>query len=231
MMKTTICCLLYGDYPKLAERCLTPISKLYSTGAQVRIGCNDISKATESVISSLFSISDNLTVIKATPQMYKYPMMRALFNIKPDIINEDKLVVHIRETDYVGINKFLGYSFYRKLINDSKFTDVVIVTDNSDCDTVKRLVSDGCKVNTEGTVRTFDYVSDQRAMNDFNVLLHSENIAISQSSFSWWAAFLGNHNKVFLPYKINGGMWSLEPGPDDIDLYINRPNSIKYIND
>lgn len=83
MMKTTICCLLYGDYPKLAERCLTPISKLYSTGAQVRIGCNDISKATESVISSLFSISDNLTVIKATPQMYKYPMMRALFNIKP----------------------------------------------------------------------------------------------------------------------------------------------------
>ena len=81
-MNTTICCLLYGDYPKLAERCLRPISKLYSIGAQVRLGCNEVSKNTESVISSLFPLSDNLTIIKADPQIYKYPMMRALFNAK-----------------------------------------------------------------------------------------------------------------------------------------------------
>lgn len=203
-----------------------PVNPLYTRG----FGDNYIDE--HSLRTTSRDVIVNSFVQKASYYHGYQTKLREIFNIQQTpVINTGKLVVHIRETDYVGINKFLGYSFYRKLINDSKFTDVVIVTDNSDCDTVKRLVSDGCKVNTEGTVRTFDYVSDQRAMNDFNVLLHSENIAISQSSFSWWAAFLGNHNKVFLPYKINGGMWSLEPGPDDIDLYINRPNSIKYIND
>jgi hypothetical protein len=87
-MSTTICCLIYGDYPKLADRCLRPISELYKHGVEVRIGCNDMSKATEDVINQLFSPSDNLTVIKNSPQIYKYPMMRKLFNCKPIVTDK-----------------------------------------------------------------------------------------------------------------------------------------------
>ena len=86
-------------------------------------------------------------------------------------------------------------------------------------------------LNTTGKVTNFNTASDDRGMQDFNTLLYSENIATSQSSFSWWAAFLGNHKKIIMPYKTTGGMWKINPEIDDIDLFINRAEVIKYIND
>jgi hypothetical protein len=144
--------------------------------------------------------------------------LRSIFSVETEpSINENKLVLHVRETDYTQINCFLGYEYYSNLIKRSNFTDVIIVTDNSNCDTVKQLISDGCILNTEGYVDKFECMSDNRGMIDFMTLLKSENIAISQSSFSWWAAFLGNHKTIYFPDGVNG-MWSTTPGPDDIDL-------------
>lgn len=156
--------------------------------------------------------------------------LRALFNIKPDIINEDKLVVHIRETDYTLVNAFLGYDFYKSLIANSKFNNVVVVTDNSNCETVRMLVDSGCTLNTEGTVNIFTTCSDSRGMQDFYTLMYSENIAISQSSFSWWAAFLGNHKQIIFPFKHDTDWWPISPGRDDIDLYFDFENiTSKYV--
>ena len=107
--------------------------------------------------------------------------------------------------------------------------DITIVTDNSKCDTVQRLVAEGCKLNSEGYVSKFEHTSDTRAMCDFDLLVQSKNIAISQSSFSWWAAFLGNHDKVIFPYKKEGGMWPCTPGIDDVDLFFESPANIKHI--
>jgi len=141
----------------------------------------------------------------------------------------DSLVVHIRETDYTLINSFLGYEYYKKLITDSGYTNVIIVTDNSGCDTVQRLLSEGCKLNSEGNVNKFEHISDSRAMSDFDLLVQSKNIAISQSSFSWWAAFLSDHDKIIFPYKKEGGVWPLTPGKDDIDLFFDLGSSQKFI--
>lgn len=154
---------------------------------------------------------------------------RKLFNISQYPIHRDKLVVHIRETDYKDIGIFLGYDFYKQLIKDSGFNDVIICTDNSECDTVKRLIADGCTLNTRGYVDKFATVSDDRAMKDFDTLLCSENIAISQSSFSWWAAYLGRHSKIIFPYKKDGGLWKLKPELDDIDLFFNAQECEKFI--
>lgn len=148
--------------------------------------------------------------------------LRNLFKVKDTIVNNNKLVLHIRETDYVAINAFLGYDYYKKLISDSNFKDVLIVTDNSKSNTVQRLVKeDGCTLITDGIVDTFTVHSDSRAMDDFKTLMYSENIAISQSSFSWWAAFLGNHKKIIFPFKTGLDWWPVDPGIDDIDLYFN----------
>jgi len=148
--------------------------------------------------------------------------LKNLFNVKDTIVNKDKLVLHIRETDYVTINAFLGYDYYKKLISDSNFKEIIIVTDNSKSETVQRLIKeDGCTLSTEGVVDTFTVHSDSRAMDDFKTLMYSENIAISQSSFSWWAAFLGNHKKIIFPFKTGLDWWPIDPGKDDIDLYFN----------
>lgn len=155
--------------------------------------------------------------------------LRKLFNIKKDTIDDNHLALHIRETDYSSINCFLGYNFYKKIINETKFTDVVIVTDNSKCATVQKLINDGCRLYTEGYVDKFEHFSNDRSMKDFNFLLHSKNIAISQSSFSWWAAFLGNHKNIFFPYLTQGGMWKKNPEKDDINLFYYSKETHKLV--
>jgi hypothetical protein len=158
--------------------------------------------------------------------------LRDIFNIKNnDIKNTNKLVLHIRETDYNKLNCFLGYEYYKQIIKETGFTDVIIVTDNSNCETVQKLVSEGCTVNTTGSIDTFNTTNDERAMKDFFTLLQSENIALSHSSFSWWAAFLGQHQKIFFPYFKNDTtkMWKLHPEKDDIDLFFNFNKSYKII--
>ena len=177
------------------------------------------------------SIVVNSYVQKACYHIQDRDTLRDVFNIKHVPINAGKLVLHIRETDYVKIGKSLNYKHYKQLINESKFTDIVIVTDNSQCDTVKRLISEGCTLNTSGVVDEFDTTNDERGMNDFNTLLQSENIAISQSTFSWWAAFLGNHKRIIIPYTREGGMWSLHPGKDDIDLNFHDEGCVTHILD
>lgn len=134
--------------------------------------------------------------------------LKELFNIKDlPVINKGKLVMHIRETDYVQIGCFLGLKEYLNLIERSGFScsDTIIVTDNSYCSTVAELTKLGCKVNTEGYVDKFTHCADDRGMQDFNTLLYSENIAVSHSSFSWWPAFLGNHKMILFPDA--SGMW------------------------
>ena len=146
-----------------------------------------------------------------------------------NVINQNKLVLHIRETDYLQTNSFLGYKNYRKIIEECGFTDNLIVTDNSNCDTVQQLVKDGCSLVTEGYVSTFSHVSDTRSMLDFRTLLLSENIALSQSSFSWWAAFLGDHKNVFFPFIQQTSMWKIIPEKDDIDLFFKSTETKKII--
>lgn len=150
--------------------------------------------------------------------------LRHIFKIEErPPVNENGLTLHVRETDYNIIGAFLGYDYYRGLIDSTDFTSVTIVTDNSRCETVQKLLTDGCKLSTEGTVTEFNTRCDSRGMKDFNFMLSSPNLAISQSSFSWWAAFLGYHSKIIFPYKTDLKWWKLEPGPDDIDLYFDLP--------
>jgi hypothetical protein len=79
----TLVALLYGDYPQLAERCLTPLSRLSKSGIPILIGANEISEATADVVKSL----DLEITVKASPQIYKYPMMRKLLrSVKTDYV-------------------------------------------------------------------------------------------------------------------------------------------------
>jgi hypothetical protein len=96
---------------------------------------------------------------------------------------------------------------------------------------VQRLIQDGHKLNTESCVDKFQHVCDDKGMIDFNTLLNSENIIISQSSFSWWAAFLGEHKRVIFPFCRTKGMWNVYPKQDDVDLYYENGVNRKIIYD
>lgn len=160
--------------------------------------------------------------------------LRHQFRIAQDLkpFNPGGLTLHIREGDYTLVNAFLGYDFYEALIESAniEFKYVVIVTDNAECDTVKRLVEKGCMLYSEGACDVFQTQCDSRAIKDLEALICSERLAISQSSFSWWAAFLGDHKEIIFPYKVGMDWWPVAPCSKDIDLYFDfDDNSTKFI--
>jgi hypothetical protein len=76
LVKFLVCALFYGDYPQLAQRCAATLRALWLTGkVDLRIGLNEVSPAARTVIDQLLPGVDR---IEATPQIYKFPMMRRL---------------------------------------------------------------------------------------------------------------------------------------------------------
>lgn len=80
MTRVTVGCLVYGDYPVLAQKCLQPLVSLRDQGLiDLRVGANEPSVATLEVLKSLGVVNP----VVAAPQIFKYPMMRRLFYDKP----------------------------------------------------------------------------------------------------------------------------------------------------
>jgi hypothetical protein len=157
--------------------------------------------------------------------------IQTLFNISNsnNHINHNSLVLHIRDGDYNNLGVTIDYEFYKKLITDLNYTDIIIVTDDSRGSVTQRLLADGCRLSTDGHFE-FNRSWNTRDAADFRTLLYSENIVISQSTFSWWAGFLGNHKNIIFPYPTTQKtMWNLHPQDDDIDLYFDFGVSQKYI--
>ena len=180
---------------------------------------------------------DGDIIIDSYVQKSKYylndrQLLKDAFGIRElDPINKDALILHIRGADYKQVDCFLGYDFYKSLIHSTSFKKVKIVTDDPSCKTVSKLVSEGCELITDEPTPAFCVSANRSVLEDFKPLLYSENIYISQSSFSWWPAFLGDHKKIIFPYSLTKKqMWPLNPGEDDQDLFFDfNGNSNKYV--
>jgi len=150
--------------------------------------------------------------------------LRELFGIKPlEMINNNSLVLHVRETDYKLLGWFLGYDYYKKIIDGGNYDSVMIVTDNPYGECVTQLVKNGCGLLSEPVASQFLTQGDRSAITDLKTLLYSENICLSQSTFSWWAAFLGYHKHIIFPFTTYSKWWKTNPGKDDVDLYFDIP--------
>lgn len=83
----TLCILLYGDHPDLANRCLSSISERLGCGTEVineiKLGLNDISLGTQQVVYGFSESVKNhnipLTEYRCATNSYKYPLMRRMF--------------------------------------------------------------------------------------------------------------------------------------------------------
>ncbi len=65
-------------------------------------------------------------------------------------------------------------------------------------------------------------------MEDFSMLKHAKRAIISQSTFAWWATFLGNLDTIYVPLTSSGRrcLWKKCPAVQDIDLI---PLTNRYI--
>ena len=135
-----------------------------------------------------------------------------LKNIKPSLLSgENDLTIHIRGGDaYHKSYPATPYKFFKRIIEENSFRKIYVVTENH-----RDLVANKIRDNHNGILISNDFLSD------FLFILNSKNIALSLSTFSWWAMFLGSPHNVYFPLI---GVWHPEGiYKDSVDLRIDSP--------
>jgi hypothetical protein len=137
----------------------------------------------------------------------------AFENIQKEIgVSKKKVVIHIRRTDYVGLNMSLPVSYYKKAIEiiDEKDMEYIFISD------------DPLFIEKEFSYISNKYVSTHSEIIDLQFLINADICILSNSSFSWWGAWLNNNkNKQVYAPKYWLGYKEGKEFPTGISDYIN----------
>ena len=123
----------------------------------------------------------------------------------PDI--KPGIVVHVRRTDYVQMRWALPFSYYDEAIETllPYGGDVWIVTDDSHDPFLRHFSRWKPKFFRGNPLETMLFMS------------RSSKLVLSQSTFGWWPAFLGDVESVACPLP-QSGIWSAATEFPGIDL-------------
>jgi len=100
------------------------------------------------------------------------------------------IVIHIRKGDYVQLGLDLPISYFHKAINEIKTPNAfyVFLSDEPDI------------IQNEFDYISNKYVSRNAEIIDFQFLMNADICVLSNSSFSWWGAYLNSKKpKVIAP--------------------------------
>lgn len=131
----------------------------------------------------------------------------------------DNLVIHCR---LAKLNEHHIKPPIHNFVDISKtieYDKCIIVTDDPNSPLLKEF--DGIKNMS---------IRSKSRMEDFTFLRYAKQLIISQSSYSWWASFLGNQQKVYAPLTIDPSVpsyWKAKPNLiNDPELI---PDNEKYV--
>jgi hypothetical protein len=170
---------------------------------------------------------------------YYLPMMNRIhkwfaFNLDtpPELaeIEDSDLLIYIRLGDYFSNQHSLTSEFYEKIIEIAAPRKIFIITDRPNHPFI-------------GTFQKFNpcflaWSREDKVMLDLFSAQKFSKIAISCSTFSWWAALLSNASKIYFPID-EDGIWNMchkEPSslqqniPSSIDLRIDDSKFIYFYN-
>jgi hypothetical protein len=100
------------------------------------------------------------------------------------------ITVHVRRTDYLDANLALPLNYYHKVINEIDFEKSFVIFISDDPDFIAK----------EFAYVKHKYISKNTAIIDFQFLVHADICILSNSSYSWWGAYLNVKNaKVIAP--------------------------------
>jgi len=137
---------------------------------------------------------------------------------KPDV---DDIVLNIRLGDYVGLGWDLPMEYYTEILKTETYKNAIIVCDEPQSPKLSVLKEMGCiiKDNSGHGYNKF--------LADFVFVKNAKKCIIANSTFSWWATFLGNADKIYYPcIKFP---WVSNPGKDDVDLRVYDEERYKFI--
>lgn len=120
-------------------------------------------------IKKLFSIKDTYKI-----------QFKDLFKLLPKA--KKYVVIHIRRGDYVQTGCVLDISYYRNTIKEIHHPDNYYIFISDDAGFVKN----------EFNYLTNKYVSENTEIIDLQFLIYADICILSNSSFSWWGAYLNS---------------------------------------
>lgn len=130
-------------------------------------------------------------------------------------VRPDDIVCNLRlGTDVVDKydDRLLGFDYFDIILKNTKWNRLFLTSDNLN----HPIISQFAKYNPI-LYRAPD------PFNNFHFMFKFNKIAISQSTYSWWAAYLSNANEVYYPLPIKGPwthLWNLDLRVDDDPRYI-----------
>jgi hypothetical protein len=123
----------------------------------------------------------------------------------PAVGNE--LVLNVRRTDYVTLGWALPFSYYNEAIQRAGIGEggIWIVTDAPSDPFFKRFKAFRPKFFSGSSLEGIAFMTKSR------------RLVLSQSTFGWWAAFLGNQEEIYAPLP-KEGIWASDPEGNTVNL-------------
>ena len=126
----------------------------------------------------------------------------------------DALVVHIRLGDYLANGWVLSLDYYHAIIRKESFSRLYIVTDEPESPLLRSFLSYNPTMVAGSPIETLRFIRSAR------------RIVLSQSSYSWWGAYLSEADRIYFPLTRD----SLWRAGGFSDLRVDEPRYI-YVND
>jgi hypothetical protein len=129
---------------------------------------------------------------------------------KAVISTKKSIVIHVRRGDYIGLNYTLPLSYYKQALAAVNTDDAICIFISDDTAFVEKEFKD----------ITNKYVSNYSEIIDLQFLINADICILSNSSFSWWGAWLNSKpGKIIYAQK----HWlQIEPGKDyPVDIGCN----------
>jgi hypothetical protein len=120
----------------------------------------------------------------------------------------DELVIHIRIGDYKYNNSVIENRYYLNAIELEKnnINKVTILTDSPNDSQLDEFRSIGCEIRCNSEIEDFAYIKN------------ANKICISNSTFSWTAAYISDASIIYWPISSNKWPYSPNPNRGDADM-------------
>jgi hypothetical protein len=127
----------------------------------------------------------------------------------PPLHSDREIVLHVRRADYIQQGWAAPFEFYETVLDLAGCDRAYVVTDAPKDPFFRRFK------------KYHPVIVSNSQMEDFAFLRSFKKMVISESTFSWWAAFLSDAEAVYVPQSENG-IWSGKmQNHFDIDMRIN----------
>ena len=145
---------------------------------------------------------------------FKQPLSDAAVKIYHEIISEpNSVTIHCRRGDYVDLGICISETYYIKAMTEimHRISNPVFFCFSDDLDWAQQAFA-----NTGMNIKYPTYRSMNKDIEDFRLLSAGMNQIVSNSSYSWWAAYLNcNISKLVVCPCMPWGIWTDEFWPSE----------------